>query len=82
VWKPQGQEVRDLQKTLDDVHRPMAAEAAKDRRRGKKKQPPQPNFEVGDFMLKATVANVGRSKLQIVWKGPMRIVRTKSPRVF
>jgi hypothetical protein len=82
VWKLQGQGVRDLQETLEGLHRPMAAAAAKHRRRGRKKQPPLPNFEVGDFVLKATVADVGRSKLQVVWKGPMRIVRTKSPWVF
>jgi hypothetical protein len=82
VWKMQGREVRDLLKTLEDLHRPMAEAAAKHRRRERKKQPPPPNFEVGDFVLKATVADVGRSKLHVVWKGPMREVQTKSPWVL
>jgi hypothetical protein len=60
----------------------MAVAAAKHRRGGKKKQPPLPNFEVGDFVLEATVADVGRGKLQVVWKGPMRITGTKGPWVI
>ncbi len=82
VLRLQGQAVQELQRKLEDLHRPVAEAAERHRRRGKKRREPLPNFEVGDFVLKATVADAGRSKLQVVWKGPMRVVRAKSPWVF
>ncbi len=41
-----------------------------------------PNFDVGDFVLQATVQESARSKLQDIWKGPAQIVRVISGYVY
>jgi hypothetical protein len=41
-----------------------------------------PNFEVGDYVLFAEPIKQVRSKLQVKWKGPRRIIRVESELVY
>ena len=75
--------VPQLVKALDEMHKRMA-EAAK-RTRGRKKTGASvqaANFARGDYVLLSCQLDAGRSKLQVMWKGPFRVVNVVSEWVF
>ena len=73
--------LEELVQALETLHKRANVSARADRRRGKTKTK-IPNFDVGDFVLRAAVEGEPRAKLQVRWKGPSRIVRVLSQYVY
>ncbi|KAH9184921.1 hypothetical protein AeNC1_013104 [Aphanomyces euteiches] len=69
-----GLELKLLLESLDKLHKKTSAAADKARKKSKK-HGVLANFDVGDFILMATVEEVSRSKLQAILKGPGRVTR-------
>ena len=83
VMALQKANVSQLVQALDAMHKRME-EAAK-KSRGRKKVGASvraANFERGDYVLLSCQSDVGRSKLQVIWKGPCRVSSVVSDWVF
>jgi hypothetical protein len=69
-----------LIQSLDAMHKKVEKSAKKNRGRAKTRSKAiSPNFDVGDFVLQATLEDSTRGKLQVVRKGPARILCVVSP---
>jgi hypothetical protein len=76
-------EFNKLLADLENLHRSVAVVAKKNRGRKRAKiGAVLPNFDVGDFVLQATIHDTARSKLQVIWKGPSRVLRVLSNWVY
>jgi hypothetical protein len=68
---------------LDDLHKKVGVKAKAARGRKKKAFGVRAaNFALGDYVLMSSQLDAGRPKLQVVWKGPCRVVRVVSDWVF
>ena len=75
--------VPQLVQALDEMHKRMTETAKK--ARGRKKVGAgvrAANFERGDYVLLSCQSDVGRPKLQVIWKGPCRVSSVVSDWVF
>jgi hypothetical protein len=75
--------VPQLVHALDEMHKRMEGTAKK--ARGRKKAGVgvrAANFERGDYVLLSCQSEVGRPKLQVIWKGPCRVSSVVSDWVF
>ncbi len=75
----QRDSVSELVKSLDDLHKKVGVKAKAARGRKKKAFGVRAaNFALGDYVLMSSQLDAGRPKLQVVWKGPCRVVRVVS----
>jgi hypothetical protein len=81
-----AQKLIEMQKTakiMAEIHTQVVAQSTKTRTRAIdahnwKTHVQAQIFKVGDYMLVADHIKQGRSKLQVKWKGPRRIVRVEA----
>lgn len=83
VQAMQGVNVAELVKTLDGLHKKMVEKAKSTRGRKKNSSGRHvANFALGDYVLLSCQLESARPKLQVVWKGPCRVVAVSSDWVF
>lgn len=83
IMSIQKSSVKQLVHALDGIHKRMAETATKARRRKKVSSAVRAaNFERGDYVLLSCHSDVGRSKLQVIWKGPCRVSSVVSDWVY
>lgn len=88
VPKPTAEILADyakLREAMDEIHRDVKERSDKrhvlNRKRQRGVKPI--NFCVGDFVLWSSIdSRVSASKLQVIWRGPYRVVDTKSDFVY
>jgi hypothetical protein len=71
-------EIEKLSKDMTEIHAQVAEKATRDRKAAIQKHNDKthvrsPNFQVGDYVLVAKHRKSGVSKLQVKWKGPLRV---------
>jgi hypothetical protein len=83
IYAMQKANVQELVVALDSMHKKMEAAAKKARgRKTKAARTRMANFTLGDYVLLAGQLDAARAKLQVVWKGPYRVVAVVSDWVF
>jgi Chromo (CHRromatin Organisation MOdifier) domain len=80
-------EVGKTSEVMAEIHRQVAIKSTKSRLQAidqlnEHTHVHTPNFAVGDFVLVADPVKQGKSKLQVKWKGPRRIVGVESEFVY
>jgi hypothetical protein len=79
-------QIDKLQSNVDEIHRRAQVTATSNRATARNRQQNQSsvsaNFDVGDFVLVAKREFRGGEKLSLRWRGPYRIVATRSDYVF
>jgi hypothetical protein len=80
-------EVEILSKTMTEINARVAEKTTCDRKAAfqklnKKTLVLSPNFQVSDFVRVAEHRKSGVSKLQVKWKGPLRIASVESDNLF
>lgn len=76
------QHYKQLMESLTTMHK-EAKEAKNKINKRKVREPKLPNFDIGDFVLWSQVKEIEtEGKLEVIWKGPYRIVGTISEYVY
>jgi hypothetical protein len=80
-------EVEKMSKAMTEIHAQVAEKATRDRKAAIQKHNDKThvrssNFQVGDYVLVAEHRKSGESKLQVKWKGLLRVASVESDYVF
>lgn len=73
----------DMKKELSEMHRLVRRQSDKIHEQNQRRNAKKASFSIGDFVLFSRVDTPGKfHKHQFIWRGPFRVIDTKSDHVF